>query len=154
MEAETRFTKQFAPLPANDVVWVDPRSDAPAEESSLTIGEAAALFGVTARALRFYESKGLLSPSRRGGGRIYEASDRRQLALIRKGQRLGFTLREIAAMAGKDKFGALGPDLRMTREQCENKIELLERKIAGSQEALSELRRLREQLASAPDHNR
>ena len=36
----------------------------------LTIGEIARIYGVTLRALRFYEQRGLLKPLRRGGARF------------------------------------------------------------------------------------
>ncbi len=53
-------------------------------------------FDVTARALRFYEAEGLLSPERRGQARLYSAKDRFRLSLIVRGKRLGFSLGEIA----------------------------------------------------------
>ena len=52
-------------------------------------------FGVTARALRFYEDEGLISPSRRGLSRIYSKRDRARLAWILRGKRVGFSLGEI-----------------------------------------------------------
>ena len=39
----------------------------------LTIGEVSRLYGVTLRALRFYEQRGLLAPIRRGGARFMTA---------------------------------------------------------------------------------
>ena len=55
-------------------------------------------FGATARALRFYEDKGMLSPARRGQTRVYDAKDRARLKLILRGRRIGFTLAEIQEM--------------------------------------------------------
>ena len=52
-------------------------------------------FDVTARALRFYEDKGLISPERKGQTRLYSARDRARLQLILRGKRLGFSLIEI-----------------------------------------------------------
>jgi DNA-binding transcriptional MerR regulator len=51
-------------------------------------------FKITPRTLRFYEEKGLLTPSRQGRSRIYDASDRVRLELILRGKRLGFSLEE------------------------------------------------------------
>lgn len=51
-------------------------------------------FGVTARALRFYEGKGLLTPARRGSTRLYSDRDRTRLRLALRGKRLGFSLQE------------------------------------------------------------
>ena len=52
-------------------------------------------FDVTARALRFYEDKGLISPERKGQTRLYSPRDRARLQLILRGKRLGFSLVEI-----------------------------------------------------------
>ena len=52
-------------------------------------------FGATARALRFYEDKGLLNPARKGQTRVYDARDRARLKLILRGRRIGFSLQEI-----------------------------------------------------------
>ena len=51
--------------------------------------------GVTARALRFYEDKGLIAPRRAGKNRIYTQRDRARMILILRGKQLGFSLREI-----------------------------------------------------------
>ena len=62
---------------------------------TITIAELAEAFDVTPRTLRFYESKGLLSPQRRGSTRLYSERDRVRLKLILRGKRLGFSLEEI-----------------------------------------------------------
>jgi DNA-binding transcriptional MerR regulator len=60
-----------------------------------SIGELAAEFDVTPRAIRFYESEGLLAPRREGQRRIYTSRDRTRLKLTLRGKRLGLTLSEI-----------------------------------------------------------
>ena len=55
-------------------------------------------FDATARALRFYEDKGLLTPARKGQTSVYNARDRARLKLILRGRRIGFTLQEIQEM--------------------------------------------------------
>ncbi len=55
-------------------------------------------FGVTARALRFYEDEGLIAPERRGTQRLYSHRDRARLAWILRGKRVGFSLGEIREM--------------------------------------------------------
>ncbi len=62
------------------------------------IAELAREFGVTTRTVRFYEDKGLISPTRDGQRRIYSARDRVRLRLIMRGKRLGLTLDEIAEL--------------------------------------------------------
>lgn len=51
--------------------------------------------GVTARTVRFYESRGLLNPQLAGSTRVYTHSDRARLQIILRGKRLGFSLDEI-----------------------------------------------------------
>jgi len=55
----------------------------------MTVTELARETGVTARAIRFYESKGLLNPQRAGTTRIYTHRERGRLQLILRGKRLG-----------------------------------------------------------------
>jgi len=55
-------------------------------------------FDATARALRFYEDKGLLTPARKGQTRVYDSRNRARLKLILRGRRIGFTLQEIQEM--------------------------------------------------------
>lgn len=60
-----------------------------------SIGDLSREFGVTTRTIRFYEDQGLLTPTRDGQNRIYQARDRVRLKLILRGKRLGFSLKEI-----------------------------------------------------------
>src|SRR3546814_16547211 len=55
-------------------------------------------FGVTARALRFYEDEGLISPSRKGLSRIYSKRYRARPAWILRAMRHGFSLAAIREM--------------------------------------------------------
>lgn len=61
-----------------------------------SIADLAAEYGVTARTLRFYEDRGLLTPERRGTQRVFHPRDRIRLELVLRGRRLGFSLQEIA----------------------------------------------------------
>jgi DNA-binding transcriptional MerR regulator len=60
-----------------------------------TITQLGREFGVTARALRYYEEQGLLSPARPQQMRVYSHRDRVRLSLVLKGRKAGLTLREI-----------------------------------------------------------
>ncbi len=60
-----------------------------------TITELAAEFDITARAIRFYEDVGLLTPQRAGRNRVYTQRDRTRLKLTLRGKRLGLSLLEI-----------------------------------------------------------
>ena len=62
-----------------------------------TIGQLAAEFEVTTRAIRFYEDVGLLHPERTGSSgkqRIYSPKDRTRLRLTLRAKRLGLSLQE------------------------------------------------------------
>ncbi|HKR92234.1 MAG TPA: MerR family DNA-binding transcriptional regulator [Novosphingobium sp.] len=61
----------------------------------LGIQEAATQLGVTMRALRFYEDKGLIAPQRVGTTRVYSRREIVRMQLILRGKRLGFSIREI-----------------------------------------------------------
>ena len=63
-----------------------------ADERLFTITELAQELGTTARAIRFYESKGLIDPQRAGANRVYTHRDRGRLLLVLRGKRLGFSL--------------------------------------------------------------
>ena len=51
--------------------------------SEYSISELAREFGITPRAIRFYEEKGLLSAQRNGSARVFNAAERVRLVLIK-----------------------------------------------------------------------
>src|SRR3954453_1745444 len=65
------------------------------DEQLLTVTEFAEQFGLTARALRFYEDKGLITPRRVGTTRVFSIRDKARMTLILRGKRLGFSLNTI-----------------------------------------------------------
>lgn len=119
-----------------------------------TISDLARDFGVTLRTLRFYEARGLLSPSRSGLARIYSEQDRARLGLILKGKQLGFTLVEIRAMlAAEEGRGPGQPSasvggLQLSREQIVEQLELLR---AQQQEIAAAIAELETTLATLPE---
>ena len=60
------------------------------------IADLAREFGISTRAIRFYEAKGLLAPERVGATRVFRRRDRARLILTLRGKRLGFSLRDIS----------------------------------------------------------
>jgi len=54
-----------------------------------TVTELARELGMTARAIRFYEDKGLITPPRAGTTRVYSAHDRARMILILRGKASG-----------------------------------------------------------------
>ena len=65
---------------------------------TFTVTQLCREFGVTPRALRFYESKGLLHPVREGTRRRFDHRDKARLSLILRGKRFGFSLAEIGEL--------------------------------------------------------
>jgi len=113
---------------------------APASEKrEWTISEMARDFGLTLRALRFYESKGLIAPQRFGGARYYGGRDRARLAMVLNAKKMGFTLTEAAAMIGRADGETL-EDLPLSAGVVESQIAFLETQKQAIEAALHSLR--------------
>lgn len=102
-------------------------------EHVMTIREMCDAFEVTPRTLRFYESKELLAPDRRGNKRLFTRRDRARLKLILRGKRFGFSLEEIRQIL--DLYESDG-----------GKAAQLKRARAAAKERLAEMERQREEL--------
>ena len=64
-------------------------------DTIVTIRQMCDLFKVTARTLRFYEDKELISPIREGQKRLYTKREQARVKLILRGKRFGFSLEQI-----------------------------------------------------------
>lgn len=118
--------------------------------NSYTIGDLAREFGVTLRALRFYEDRGLLSPRRDGTTRIYDARDRDRLSVILKGKQLGFTLTEIRVMVAEERGSEVpAANLKLSLAQVDDQIVHLEQQKVEIEQALAELKAHRATLVAA-----
>ena len=96
----------------------------------LPIGEVASRSGMAPSALRYYDERGLVSPSQRDSGRrMYGADELRRLAFIKVAQRLGLPLSTAAAV-----LDAPGPHWRQTVRQ---QIVELDQVIAQAQAAIA-----------------
>ncbi len=104
------------------------------------IAELVAEFGVTARTIRFYEDRGLLTPRRQGQRRVYEGRDRVRLALVLRGRRLGFSLDEIATIVDMyDAEPGEAGQLRYLLDQIAARRRDLEQRRRDIDETLAEL---------------
>ena len=74
-------------------------------QETYSISELGREFGITTRAIRFYEDKQLLSPARNGSHRVYSRADRTRLKLLLRGKRLGWPLEEIKSVLNMYEAG-------------------------------------------------
>jgi len=98
-------------------------------------------FGITLRTIRFYEDKGLLSPRRVNGARVYTRRDRARLALILRSKAIGAPLSEIKHYL--DLYGDHGEgrvqQLKFVLERTTKAIAALEQRRAHIDATLAEL---------------
>lgn len=110
------------------------------DQTSHSIAELSAEFSVTARAIRFYEGRGLLHPERQGQTRVFSAADRARLAWILRGKRVGFSLAEIGDMLdlyNRDDGRRL--QRRVTLKKCRERLSMLERQRSDIDLTIGEL---------------
>ena len=126
----------------------------PAERETVdrlyTVTQLSADLGVTPRAVRFYEAKGLLAPRRAGNTRVYTHRDRARMILILRGKRLGFSLREIKEyLELYDVDRTQQEQLRMLVNAVRSRIARLEDQQAALADTLAELREIESQAEAA-----
>jgi len=106
------------------------------------IAELCRQFGITLRAIRFYEDKGLLAPRRVGGTRVYTRRDRARLALILRSKAIGAPLSEIKHYL--DLYGTHGEgrakQMKFVLDRTDQAIAELETRRAHIEATLAELR--------------
>lgn len=104
--------------------------------AGLTIGRLAHEAGVIVETIRYYERRGLLAQPEKPpyGFRHYPPETVARVRFIKRAQRLGFTLREIAEL------------LTLGDGHCENVVELADRKCARIQSQIKDLRAMQEAL--------
>ena len=101
--------------------------------SNWGIREFAQMFDVTPRTIRFYEDKGLLTPARNAGARIFDAEDYVRFERIMRAKRIGFTLDDIKEV------------MDVTDGRITDRVELLRRK-KNFETVIRSLKRRREDI--------
>src|SRR6476619_3875893 len=105
-----------------------------------SIGEMGDEFGVTARALRFYEDEALIQPERKGTQRLYTDRDRARLAWILRGKRVGLSLTDIKELLDLYDLGDGRETQRVkTIERCREQLDRLRRQRVDIDATIEEL---------------
>lgn len=115
-------------------------------QRTYSISDLAKEFDITTRAIRFYESEGLLNPQRDGRNRLYSQRDHTRLKLILRGKRLGFALDEIGQMFElyDSPIGELA-QLRHVLDKIEQRKQVLKQQLEDIQLSLHELKEFESQ---------
>lgn len=110
--------------------------------TAITIGDAAAATGLTPKAIRLYELRGLVEPAGRtaAGYRTFSEDALRRLRFIAASRRLGLHLDQIAEILEAADAG---------RRPCGIAQELLDQRIGEVDRVMEELSGLREVLLAA-----
>lgn len=112
-----------------------------------TVNQLAEELEITPRALRFYEAKGLLTPSRVGNNRVYNKRDRARLKLILRGKRLGFSLAEIKEYLDlynmdRDNMG----QMKLLLGRVRKRLKVLEQQRQDLEATVTELQGIEDQV--------
>lgn len=119
--------------------------------SGMTIAGLARTGGVGVETVRYYQRRGLLETPERTGGtglgggiRRYGEEDVRRLRFIRGAQVAGFSLEQIRELIELDA----GEDRERARELANERLTMLDAKIAELEAARKSLRRLARECAA------
>jgi len=108
----------------------------------MTVSQAARRAGLTPKAVRLYESKGLVDPAARTGAgyRLYQDRDVEVLRFVRQARALGLNLAEIREIIDLQRHGA---------QPCGRVLGIVDTRLKEVDQALRDLRALRRALRTA-----
>lgn len=114
------------------------------EDAARTIGQAGRAAGVTRKAIRVYEQRGLLPPATRtvSGYRLFSDEAVDTLRFIRRARTLGLGLDDIARILAEHRHGG---------SPCSSVRTRLDQRIAQTDREIAELSRLRAVLVEAAE---
>jgi len=115
----------------------------PENRDLFAIADLSQEFGISTRAIRFYESKGLLNPERVGGTRVFRRRDRARLILILRGKRLGFSLRDISDYLSLYDAQSQAAQVSMLIGKVDERLALLEAQKQDLEQTITELKEIR-----------
>ncbi len=112
--------------------------------SQMTVGEVARRAGLSAKAVRLYEARGILPPAARtdSGYRLYSEEDVQLLSWVRGARALGLTLTEIRHILDLRREG---------RQPCVHMTALIESHVGEIGKVVADLRRLQDALVAILD---
>lgn len=111
------------------MTFASPVRHQPLAGSRLTISRAARLAGLTIRAIRLYEERGLVSSQRDGGdNRTFGSAELERLIWIAELRTIGLSLDEISGLVAADAFvGGAGASQRLSDVLNDHRRRLLHR---------------------------
>ena len=116
-------------------------------EPRLSFKEMCARFDVTPRTLRYYEYIELLQPDREGRARFYGPREVARMKLILRGRRFGFQLEDIRQWLLMYEHEGTEAQMRTWVEMGDLQLKELAEQRAQLDEAIEELRSLRDSVA-------
>ena len=125
----------------------------------LTVRDAAERLGVTPRTLKYYEERGLVSPTRSEGRyRLYDEEDLKRFGRILRLRSLGFSLHGVTEMLkrplepvdGGHRFST--ESLKQIRAAIAQQVEALDARIETMRRELKEAQKLRAELSPDLDY--
>ena len=143
-----RSDLRFIPSMSKSVI-----TEAAVNDQEYTVAQLAEEFGITPRAIRFYESKGLLQSRREGRAMFYDRRQRARLKIVLRSKRVGFSLEDTKHYLDLYEADRTNPQrLLDLQEHCQARIQELEAQRKALDSALEELRGIEQSARQDLEH--